>query len=173
MGFGKNGLGAILRESRSQALGSMATDIGIFIGTKLAILKDFRMLKAELEAHIVGLAAGEGGGIHLYLADGDLSVAECQAAIVSDGPLGPNDIVGANVVERPVFLVATLLPLDNGATRGVFVGERGSPLVTFSNPWSFAETKSWNWLIMNRTGAAITDGASVFFTSKLFGVWIK
>ncbi len=39
MGFGKDGLGVIINEARSQALGTLATDTGIFVGTKLATLE--------------------------------------------------------------------------------------------------------------------------------------
>ncbi len=81
MGFGKDGKGVIIMEKKEQALLTLAIDTGLFIATPLAILERFRMLKTELFATLTNVGAGELGGIQLYLVDGDLSLAEAEAAI--------------------------------------------------------------------------------------------
>ncbi len=57
MGFGKDKKGSILMESRSQALGALAADAGILIGTKLALTEDFRMLKSNVHAMVMNSVA--------------------------------------------------------------------------------------------------------------------
>ena len=103
MGFGKDGKGVIIAETRSQMLGTLAIATGIFIGTKLVTLERFRMLKAEFAATYIVMTGIEAAGLALYLVDGDLSLAEAQAAIGADGPLGPNDLINADIAMRSVL----------------------------------------------------------------------
>ncbi len=55
MGFGKDGLGVIIIEARLQAIGTLAQNTGILIGTKLATLERFRMLKSQIVATLRGV----------------------------------------------------------------------------------------------------------------------
>ncbi len=172
MGFGKDGKGVIIIESRPQAIGTLAHQTGLFIGTKLAILKDFRMLKSELTVVINSVTAGDLLGLALYLVDGDLSLAEAEAAIESNGPVGPNDSVAMAIAERFVKLVGlvdhnelnTEVQLEDAAT--------GAPMITVKPQWTFTTTKSWNWMLYNK-GAAPTTGASALLQAKSFGVWLR
>ncbi len=175
MGFGKDGKGVIIVEGRSQALGTLASSAGILIGTKLAILERFRMLKAEITARVSGLTVGEIHGSRLYLADGDLTLVEIEAQIESNGPLGPNEIAPADIAERPVFLAGVFE--ENGAGGGTPIAlckdkETNAPVVMLNPKWTFARTKSWNWVLYNATGSAFTTGASVSILAKEFGVWV-
>ncbi len=99
MGFGKDGKGIIIREARSQALGALAQQGAVIIGTNLGTLERFRIIKEELWAAITGLTTGEGTGLLIGIADGDYSLAEIEAALESSGPAGPNDTVIAEIVE--------------------------------------------------------------------------
>lgn len=172
MGFGKDGKGVIIRESRSQALATLNADIAIFIGTKVAITNDFRMLKAELNITIQGLTAGEGTGLILGLADGDLSTSEIESAILAAGPKDTNDVVTANVAMRPVWFVS-LFDENSDATQGTFRGRDGEAPIMHKARWTFSETKSWNWFIFNRSASSLTTGAIVRMTNKVYGVWVR
>ncbi len=173
MGFGKDGLGVIINEKRNQALGALGQDTGIIIGTKLATLERFRMLKSEVHAVITGLTIAEGGGLALYLCDGDLSLTEIDQAIEANGPLGPNDSVQAATVERFTKLVGAMseqmspanfaFPLSDAKTN--------APVCVVLPRWTFARTKSWNWVLYNHAGA-IQTGATVLIMAKSFGVWV-
>ncbi len=158
-------------ESRTQALGALAQAAGIIIGTKVATLERFRMLKSEISAQITALqATTEGSGLALYLADGDLSLVEIEEQIENDGPLGPNDRVAANVAERPVFLVGQAG--NAGGNETVIRDKVSNAPVCMTKPrWTFARTKSWNWVIYNK-GTVLTTGSTVFLTVKNFGVWV-
>ncbi len=171
MGFGKDGKGVIIVENRSQALGALATQTGIIIGTKLATLERFRMLKSEISFNISEVTGDEGVSLNLYLADGDLTLAEIEEAIEADGPLGPNDQIVSDQAMRPVFKVPVTFfmagsdPIATGAINSAH-------LHAVLNPrWTFARTKSWNWMIYN-TGTAITTGSTGRVHAKNFGVWV-
>ncbi len=169
MGFGKDGKGIIIRENRSQALGTLAQGSAIFIGTKLAILERFRMLRGEMYSTVVALTSGEGTGFIFGLADGDLSLAEVEAAIEANGPLGPNDTVGEAISDRPVWFLGAI-DRETG-TEALFENETGGHMLVTKPRWTFGRTKSWNWFIYN-LGAAPTTGSTAFIRSKSFGVWV-
>ncbi len=172
MGFGKDGMGVIINEDRSQALGTLANQAVILIGTKLAILKDFRMLKAEMKAHLRNLTAGDGMGLQLGLADGDLTTGEIAASILANAPVGPNDIVGTQVSER-FNKIISVAEGDLNETQVLFKNETGGPIIVVKPRWTFATTKSWNWFVFNGGGTALTTGSTVRITTKVFGVWLR
>ncbi len=176
MGFGKDNKGVILQESRSQALLTLAASAGLLIGTKIATLERFRMLKTEMSAVVSGLTTGEIHGMRLYLIDGDLTLTEAELQIESTGPVGPSDTVAEDVSERPVFLAGTFV--ENGiATAGATIALcvdkiTNAPVVMLKPRWTFGRTKSWNWMIYNSTGSPLTTGATVRIINKNFGVWV-
>lgn len=168
MGFGKDGKGVIIRQGISQALLTLATDTGLIITSKPAILERFRMLKSEVYGNVEGLATNEGRGLSLWLVDGDLTLAEFEAAIETEGPLGPNDPVQAAVSERFTNFVGAF----GGATISHLHNREGNGILCEIKPrWTFARTKSWNWIIYN-IGPALTTGATVNLRVKNFGVWV-
>jgi len=170
MGFGKDGKGVMIRESRSNVLGALAQGVGVQIDTKLATLERFRMLRGEIFATVTGLTSGEGTGLILVLADGDLSLTEVDEAIDSaNGPLGPNDQVIEAIAERPVWLIAAV-DRETGP-EAMFENDQGGHMLVIKPRWTFARTKSWNWIVYN-LGSILTTGATVHIRTKLFGVWV-
>ncbi len=171
MGFGKDGKGVIITESRSQVLTTLGNDVVIFIGTKLAMTDDFRMLKLETRAFIDGITDGEQLGLYYGICDGDLSTGEVSAQLDASGPLDANDIVTGNTAMRPVWILGACR--GHSATTGIIVGEGNSPLMTKNPRWTFSATKSWNFFIWNKRGGALTTGATVRQSAKSFGVWVR
>ncbi len=172
MGFGKDHMGALLRQNLTVGLGTLDVGVALFVTTKPAILKDFRMLKWRGHVTVRGLAAGQGQNMALYIADGDLSLSEVQAALDSNAPLGPNDGVGAGVAERFVRLVGTSRGVSSGSVNVTFSGENGSQLIEFSPRWTFATTKSWNLVVVNE-GIQLTTGGVIEARGTAFGVWLR
>ncbi len=171
MGFGKDGKGVIIAESRSATLGTLGGSTGVFIGTKLAILERFRMLKSEVSLTVTNVTGDEAVGLGLYLVDGDLTLAEAEQAIETQGPLGPNDTVLAAQAMRSVFRVdeetfmAAADPVATGASNTAL-------LIGKINPrWTYSRTKSWEWMVYNR-GSALTTGSTAIIHAKNFGVWV-
>ncbi len=172
MGFGKDGRGVIIRQELSQALSTLGQGNAIFIGTKIAIADDFRMLKSEVFANVRGLTAGEGIGLYLGLADGDLSTTEIEQALDVNGPVDTNDVVDTDLAERPVRLIAALDENFDG-TKGPFTGEGNCRMVVTKPRWTYKTTKSWNWFVYNKKGSALTTGATANLQCTSFGVWIR
>ncbi len=170
MGFGKDGKGVIIRESRTQAIGAMS-QVVLLIGTKLVTLERFRMLKTELFATITGLTAGEGIGLYLGIADGDFTAAEIEAAIESNGPLGPNEAIEEELAERFMTMLGALSVPDQAQSEATFRNENNGGMMTANPRWTFSRTKSWNFFLYN-IGAAVTTGASINIRAKSFGVWV-
>ncbi len=171
MGFGKDGKGVIITQDISQALLTLATNTGIFISSALAILERFRMLKAEVFCVITPVASGELGGLRLYLVDGDLTLAEAEAAIEGNGPVGPNDVIAANIAMRPVFRVAAVSDIGIVTDAIHLRNEDNGPMLVIKPRWTFARTKGWRWMAYN-SGPAPTTGTTIKLTAKNFGVWV-
>lgn len=168
MGFGKDNMGVILRQGISQALLTLATDTGLIITAKPVTLERFRMLKSEVYGNVEGLQTGEGRGLSLWLVDGDLTLAQFEEAIETEGPLGPNDPIPAAVSERFTHFVGAF---GGQVLTHLHDREANAPFCTIKPRWTFARAKSWNWIIYN-IGPALTTGATVNLRVKNFGVWV-
>ncbi len=169
MGFGKDKKGVILRQSISQAILTLATDTGLIITAKPAILERYRMLKSEIYANVEGLTGSQGRNLSLWLADGDLTLAEVEAAIeLSGGPLGPNDPVDEAVAER--FVVFCGAGGGGNPVAHFHDRETNAPFMIIKPRWTFARTKSWNFIVYNM-GEVMVTGATINLRVKNFGLW--
>ncbi len=173
MGFGKDGKGIMISEKRGQALGALATDTAIIVGTKLAITEDFRMLKNELLSFISGLTAGEGLGLWLGIAQGGLTLSEIEGAIESNGPLDDHNMSEEEVVLKPVWVIGRIEKLALSDVEAIFVDAMtGSPLITSKHRWTYGDNASgWNYFVYN-LGVALTSGSTIKLMGRSFGVWV-
>ncbi len=171
MGFGKDGKGVIITETRSNVLGTLGGSTGIFIGTKLVTLERFRMLKSEVSVTFTDVTGDEANGLGLYLVDGDLTLAEAEEAIEAQGPLGPNDIITANRAMRPVFRVESQVNMSGTDLISAGAVNTGMLSHDIKPRWTFAPTKSWNWMVYNK-GSGLTTGSTAIVHAKNFGVWV-
>ncbi len=169
MGFGKDGKGVIIRETRTTNLLALAQSAAVNIDTKINPLERFRMLRNETYATVVGLTSGEGTGLLYVLADGQYSLAEVEAAIEAVGPLGPNDTPTEDIAERAVWFMGAI-DRETG-TEAIFGNEEGGHKLVIKPRWTFARTKGWNFLVYN-LGKVLTTGSAVHIRSKSFGVWV-
>ncbi len=174
MGFGKDGKGAILRESPTMALGTLAANAGLImtggnsIGTDM--LERFRILKSKIYAHLEGAIFVSGDGpVALYLVDGDLDLAEFEAGLELAGPDGPNDRVVAEKVERWSMFIGMMNFVEENTAAGSMLN--GGLAVEVTPRWTFARAKAWNWIAYNE-GQALTTGCILNVRAKHFGVWV-
>ncbi len=169
MGFGKDGKGVILREFRSQALGTLGNNTMIFIGSAVITLERFRMIKTQLTAFVQALTAGEGTGLLIGLVDGNFTVAQAEAALEAVGPLGPNESTAEELAERFLMVLGAI---DHEiSTDNMFTNNEGGHTMSETIRWTFARTKSWNWFVYNM-GPSLTSGATARILVKSFGVWV-
>ncbi len=173
MGFGKNNKGAIIREDLVQDLASLGAGVAIAIGTKLDINEPFRILKSELTCFLRDLPAGLGEGLHLGLANGDLSVADIKACIEISGPLSPQDRDKQEAAERFVKVISLFEPGDVASvSNGPFKNETGGPVLVVKPRWTFGEAESWQFFIYN-AGEILTGSTDCVIRATHYGVWLQ
>jgi len=100
-------------------------------------------------------------------------LSEIASCITGTAPVDGNDIVAANIAERPVFEVSSAGRSSTGADTQIrFMNETGGPIIIGKPRWSFANTRSWNWVLFNESTSALTTGATVRIVVKDYGVWV-
>ncbi len=176
MGFGKDGKGAILKEQVTFALAGLAGQDLVQADSAISLDGDFRILKTDLTCVITGLTAGEGNGLILYMAQGELSAAEQEANIETNGPVSSQDRTNAELAERWVRRLAILSGNTATNTERVMRNENNGGLLKFQPRWTFkrrrtASSGGWNWSIYN-DGVTITTGATARILATHYGVWV-
>ncbi len=172
MGFGKDDKGAIIRETQTITLGTIA-DSAAVKSAALAITDDFRILRSDVTAHVLGLTADEGAGLLLLLANEDLDNAQIAGCLTTDGPLFRNDRDRAETAERWVRVIAkTRVKAGNDDyTQAHFYAQQGSLLIEVKPRWTFSKGTGWAWAVFNNA-PALTTGAVVRIQATHYGVWL-
>jgi len=169
--FSKDPSAIIVTEQRSQAIGTLANNAGILIGTKLAITKDFRMLKSQIYANYDTLPTEEGSGLLFGLAAGVLSLAEIEEALENNGPLNP--VGQVNFAMRPVWILGALeQPKTATATEGRVLNENAGAMIEVKPRWTFQETLGWNFFVYNQ-GQTMTGNAVIRILVKNWGLFLR
>ncbi len=112
-------------------------------------------------ALLTGLTAGEGEGLCLGVADGQLSDAEIEAALESAGPVFKGQRAQSELSGRMVRLIGLVGPQP---TELVAVGTQ---FAHFWDRWptriAFSEDKPamHHWFVYNASPAALTTGATL------------
>ncbi len=171
MGFGKNNTGAIIRSQEGVALGTLGDVTAIKMASEVSLEEDFRLLKMEILGRVGGLTSGEGVGLCLGIANGELSVAEIGEALLVDGPSDRNDRLKQERAERFVKLFASTGQGQVDIARN-FIGEGGSPLIVVKPRWTFSNPEGWDLFVWNHGGSALQTGAVVDLTIVFYGVWL-
>ncbi len=167
MGFGKDGLGAILHQSGSLDLGTLAgtTAIKQDIYDFSSLKENFRLLKMEFTGEIILKTANEGPLFWGFCAK-DLSVAELEETLEIATEGGPGDIIQTERNMRPVWIMGTL-PFTSTSK---LVGEDGL-ILEWKPRWTFR--KGLQLWVYNASGSSLTTGATFTHRVKGFGVWVE
>jgi len=115
-------------------------------------------------ARIDGLTAGEGGGLMLGVADGQLSAAEVEEYIEAQGPAFENQTDQSEKTKRMVRIVGQIGPEESDIPP-TLTG-RAKFWDKYPTRMSFSEDKAamFFWFVYNRSAATITTGATVKLT---------
>lgn len=167
MGFGKDKRGQILYDSASYALGTLADQTALKIGSRYAglIEEDFRISRIELWASWNTIGADDEGPLYLGLACNELSSAEIKECIES-APLLRSDRVEIEEAERPVWPFEILHTIGNR--------ESGRTVVHLERKinWTFSNPDGWTYWVYNDSGIALTTGSGLVVFAKIWGVWV-
>ncbi len=170
MGFGKDGKGAMIRETITDgALGALAgQDVVAFQGP--VITEDFRILKSEIYAIVNVLTAGQGNGLLFGIANGELTAAEIEECLEAQGPLDLNDRVPTEKAERNVKWLGTTDNVLN-ATERLIENPEGGTILTSKHRWTYSNPEGWKYWLYNR-GGTLTTGATLQLMATHYGVWL-
>ncbi len=172
MGFGKDGKGAIIREVVDLSVGALAGRAAVLAPSSVALVEDFRILKTELFATVVGLDAGEGEGLLLGMANGNLTAAEIEASIETQGPLGPSDRILQESAERQFHILGEFRHIV-AVTDLVFIGKsEWSAGVKDIFRWTYTDTDGWTYFLYLNSPASIATGWNLAIQATHYGVWL-
>lgn len=175
MGFGKDGKGAILREQIGGSLGALASLAALKLAAGVVIGEDFRILKSEVYSHLNGIDAGEGDGLLLGIANGELSAVEIAEQITANGPSDRNDRALVEFAERQAHIVGQFQKLGGPAhleTELTFVPKEGGGSCAIDKfRWTYSDPEGWAFFVFN-PGPAIATGWVVNVVATHYGVWV-
>ncbi len=172
MGFGKDGKGAILRDTVAISAGTLAQGVAV-IGGGLGLQEDFRILKTEVVAGIVAMTEGQGQGLLLGIANGDLTIAQIAECLDANGPIGPSDRLQTERTERSCHVVGVLNPSTDNVTAELFKDKHtGAPFIVDKFPWTYSDDDSWQWFVFNPSPSGLTTGATVYINGLHYRVWV-
>ncbi len=177
MGFGKDGKGAIVKEQVTLTVGALAARDLVIGNSAVALDSDFRILRSDITACIVGMTSLEGQGVILYMTEGDLTEAQVEANIEQNGPLSLGDQDLEEIASRWVRRVAMTVGPTVNETERVMRNKYGGPLLELEPRWTFRRRRTstdggWNWALYN-DGVALTTGATLHLLATHYGVWVN
>ncbi len=187
MGFGKDNKGAIIRETGTATLGTLAQNTALAIGSAVTtnLQSPFRILKTQVFAAIEEISASAqdkstGSGLLLGIANGELTVAEIAEAFTVDGPTDRNERLQQEKAERGVFLIGMFKPAliaQGAADYSGTTGDTGSHHpnmqleVVHKQPWTYLDPEAWQFFVYN-IGIALNTGGKCKLVATHFGVWV-
>jgi len=122
--------------------------------------EDIYIVSVDCLFNIRDLTVGE-GPIVVGLAHGDLSVTEVKEALVAE-LTDPDDIIAREHARRPVRKVGVF------SEAGALADGR---IIRRKILFSIGDAHTLNFFAFNRSGAALTTGASISLDATIFGRW--
>ncbi len=151
------------------ALASNAVVLGGVFGANL--LEDLYVISADLTAVVTDLTAGQGDQLTIGFSHEDYSAAEV-AENLNVQLLGPGSKIEQEQARRLVRRTGSMMPIDQAATQAKMIGRDGSHLTRTKLKFVVQSGHDLDIWVMNRSGAALTTGATVKFSGTVYGRWI-
>ncbi len=176
MGFGKDGMGTIVKEKTVLTLGALAGQDVVITNSNVQLDMDFRILKSLVTAVLRGITSLEGAGLILYMTEGDLTDAQVEENIEQSGPVRLGDTIAEEIADRWVRRVA-VSPNDTvNNTERAMLNETGGALIEVEPRWTYRRARTatsggWNWAMYN-DGVTLTSGTLCSITCTHYGVWV-
>ncbi len=173
MGFGKDNTGVIIREIvDSGSLGALSARDVLLIPGGVTLVEDFRILKTDLFAIAVGVDSGEGEGLLLGMANGNLTAAEIEEAVEAQGPVGPSDRIGNERAMRQYHWLGEFRHIG-AITDLSFVPMKNHGAAAQDRfRWTYTNTDGWTYFLYMNSPTGIATGWNVAFTASHYGVWL-
>ncbi len=170
--------GSIIREVATVTMGTLADQAAVTF-SQLTISEDFRILKSEIVAGIIGMSDDEQTtGLVFGICNGELSDAEIAECLTAGGPLDRNDALRKERSNRWVKMLSAGQsdPLGPGSGTGlkevIFKNETGGSIIESKNRWTYSDPEGWLFFIFNNSGSALGTGATGRLLATHYGVWV-
>ncbi len=149
-----------IRETVTITLGTLA-DLDVVGADSLAVTQNGYITTSDVIATLIGLTAGEGIGLVLGVADGQLSDAEIEETLEAQGPAFEGQRSQSERADRMVRILGLIGPQPSELVPNstVFAHQ----FLRFKTNLSFSEDKAAlaRWYIYNTRGNALTTGAQL------------
>ncbi len=154
---------AVIRDETGITLGTLADKIVVF-ATATALAQDIVTHSGDLSATLAGATGGE-GPIMFGVCDPNLTVTEVKEALEAS-PVSQHDYPAVEQAKRPVRIIGTF---QVASTQEDF--NDGKPRrfkLRLRIPAGMSIPKFWAY---NKSGAALTTGATITISAKHYGSW--
>ncbi len=136
------------------------------------LTEDFYAISADLSSQIIALTAGEGDPTQCGWAHGDYSVTEIKEGLEVE-LLGPGNKIQQEQSRRLIRRIGMFV----GNFLGTHVvmklqGRSGEAMVRTKLKFVINSGKSLNLWVHNKSGSALTTGASLRFSGTVYGRWL-
>ncbi len=155
------------------ALSTLADDTVVVSGlTSSNLTEDFFVISTDLSVMVNGLTAGEGEPMTVGISHGDYSAGEIGEATDVE-LLGPADKIQQEQADRLVRKITTLRG-DGLNTQVEMKGlnRDGGPIIRTKWRFVIENGKTPAIWIKNRSGAALTTGATLRWDGYIYGRWL-
>ncbi len=165
---------AVIDVAGSLALSTLADNtISSQALTSSTLTEDYYCISCDLAVSVRGLTGGEGHPMTVEVHHSDYSAAEVLEKL--DGEfLGPGNKIEQERSRRLVRELTTLRPDGPGVSTVFLSGknDNGGPIIRRKIKFMIDAGRTLDIGIWNRSGAALTTGATLEWQGKLYGRWV-
>ncbi len=154
-----------VQQGTEVALGTLPLATGILLVSPVMV-RGGSMISVRGSHVIRGLTAGD-GPFMIGVVNGDLSLAELEEYLETEGPTHPDDTTKVEIASRgrKVRTLGLAMPTAEGKAAAFMMKDLPLKGLRFSE-----ESAGWNWWLYNR-GVAMTTGATWNVLSSVFVRW--
>ncbi len=142
------------------------------LGITTTLTEDLYVISVDLAASIDGLTAGQGVPSDIGNFHGDYNVTEVKEHL--DVALaGPANKIEQERTRRLVRKAGVMNSFDTSdKTETTMLGRLGSRIIRVKTKFIIQNGKTLNVFIQNRSGAALTTGATLRTSGTIYGRWM-
>lgn len=156
----------------SLALSTLADDAVLSVDLTGSLGEDLFVISTDLNWYIKGLTAGQGDPMTVGIAHSDYSDTEIREAV--DGTFtDPDELIEKEQTMRKVrksgvMMIVAGADTDTQLVFVPFMTDRGSRTPA---KWSVGDGHALSGWVWNRSGGALTTGATLDFDGNIYGRW--
>ncbi len=156
----------------SLALSTLADDTYLSVGTQATFTEDFFAISADLSGSIKALTPGEGSPSTMVVAHSDYTDVEVREGLDIGSLTGPADKIQEERSRRLIRKVGVFQSQEVNHVSLKAEGRYASSRIRTKLRFLISDGNALDIGVWNRSGAALTTGASFEFDGTLYGRWL-